>query len=119
MHRIFAAGIAVMALGGCNYAFDLRAETAYGEGRYLETAERLERHEPELARLGPVRQARYGLYRGLASLKLGDREAARRWLSYTRDREERRMRLSVEQRRKLELGWAEVEGHPAARVPLR
>ena len=104
--------ITVIATGGCYYKFDLRAETAYREGRYLETAERLERYELEVATLGAGRQARYGLYRGLANLRIGDRVVARRWLAYTYDVEKRQPTLAPDQRALLDAGWTELQGPP-------
>lgn len=59
------------------------AETAYGEGRYLEAAEDLAQHETEVGQLSPARRAQYGMYRGLSLLKLGELDAARRWLEYS------------------------------------
>jgi hypothetical protein len=112
MRPIAAVGlIAMLAAVGCVYHFDLRAERAYSEGRYLETAERLARHEPEVDALGAERQARYGLYRGLAQLRLGDHVAARRWLSYAYEVERRQPTLGANQRALLDAGWSELSRH--------
>ncbi len=103
-----AALVAVMAAGGCAYTWDLRAEHAYSEGRYLETAERLSRYESDVPALGRARQARYGLYRGLANLRLGDHAEARRWLSYTYSVEKDAPTLAPGQRALLDAGWSEL-----------
>lgn len=81
-----------------------RAQTAYEQGRYLEVAESLARHEPELERLPTSKRARYGLYRGLALIQLGDPEEGRRWLHYARDLELSEATLSERQRQALSAG---------------
>jgi hypothetical protein len=55
---------------------------AYEDSRYLEAAEWLGAHEPQLAQLPAHEQAEYGIYRGLALLHVGDRAAAQRWLTF-------------------------------------
>ncbi len=67
--------------------FVRRAEQAYSDGRYLEVAETLAEREDELAALSPRQQANYGLYRGLALLKLGDDAGARKWLIFSEQTE--------------------------------
>ena len=71
-----------MALAGCGATFEERARDAYGEGRFLDAAERLAQCETDVAELPCRRRVRYGLYRGLALLELGDRAGARKWLRY-------------------------------------
>ncbi len=111
------AVIAIIGASGCEYSFDLRAEHAYREGRYLETAERLQRYELDVPALAHSRQARYGLYRGLAHLRLGEHVAARRWLSYTYDIEKTSPTLAPPQRALLDAGWTELDRQASALRP--
>jgi len=111
-----AVGLALMLLGPglalCPACSELsyvgRAETAYDQGRYLEVAESLARHEPDLDQLPMWKKARYGLYRGLALLQLGDPEEGRRWLHFARDVELKEATLTDDQRRALSAGLASL-----------
>jgi hypothetical protein len=112
MHRglglLFASAGAF--LGGCAVnTYVARAERAYADGRYLEVAESLERHEGDVQELPHDRQARYGVFRGLALLRLGDYEGAERWLSWAAQVERQMPTLSPDQRRLLDGGLAEVQ----------
>jgi hypothetical protein len=62
-----------------------RARRAYGDGRYLEAAESLAKHEAGVANLDPRQQVEYGMVRGLCVLVLGDAATAHRWLTYAMD----------------------------------
>ncbi len=98
-------GLSLLLLGACSdLTYVGRAQTAYEQGRYLEVAESLSRREPELDRLPKSQRARYGLYRGLALIQLGDPEAGRRWLHYARDLELSEATLSEPQRQQLSAG---------------
>lgn len=100
-----ALTLASIALGACVRPSVVgRAETAYEQGRYLEAAESLARHEINLESLPHAKRARYGLYRGLALLELGDPEAGRRWLYDARDAELQEPTLDERQRRALKEG---------------
>ena len=85
-----------------------RAKVAYEEGRYLEVAESLAARERELDELPAWKKARYGLYRGLSLMQLGDPEEGRRWLHYARDVELREATLDEEQRQALSRGLSEL-----------
>jgi hypothetical protein len=87
-----------------NLHFVNRAETAYQQGRYLEAAESLARHEKEVDELTRDKRARYGLYRGLALMELGDPAAGKRWLYYARDVELEEPTLNDRQRQELQAG---------------
>jgi hypothetical protein len=50
-------------------------------GRLPQALGELRRLEPGLAAAGEADRARYGLYRGLTELALGDARAAERWLT--------------------------------------
>ena len=101
----FAGGL----LAGCAAPWLSRAESAYDEGRYLEVAEDLARHEKEIDGMPDSQRARYGLYRGLALMKLGDHGGARRWLGYARDVQDKDDgALDDTQESRLEGGWTEL-----------
>ncbi len=74
----------VLLTGACTVYVN-RAESAYNEGRYLEVAEQLAKREAEVRQLGERDRARYGLYRGLALLKLGQYDDAKRWLGLAQE----------------------------------
>jgi hypothetical protein len=54
----------------------------YQERSYIEAAEVFERTQNRLTSMDPVDRARYGLYRGLTLMALGDLRGAERWLDY-------------------------------------
>jgi hypothetical protein len=100
---------AMALLGACEVnTYVGRAETAYSDGRYLEVAESLERHENDVPTLPADRQARYGVFRGLALLRLGDYEGAQRWLRWASEVEQQQPSLTSDQRKLLDTGLAEV-----------
>lgn len=66
-----------------------RGRALYADGRFIEAAEVFEHSEAQLDRLVPEERARYGLYRGMTQLRLGDLDAAARWLHYASSNEER------------------------------
>jgi len=85
--RVFSWFVCVLvaaALLGCS-GYLGRAKRAYSEGRYLESAERLEKHEPDVRELSPRKQIDYGIYRGLSLMMLGDYVGAEMWLTYARE----------------------------------
>lgn len=99
---------------GCA-AFIGRAKKSYTEGRYLETEERLSKHEPDLPYLANDKQCLYGLYRGLALLALGDGAGAQRWLGFSLDIERQNPgSLRPEQRAMLDRAWADLAAAPRA-----
>jgi hypothetical protein len=109
--RVAAVVVLIAIANGCGYSFDVRAAEAYREGRYLDTAERLARHERELPSIAQARRARYGLFRGLAALRLGDRGEAARWLGYAYEMERTAPTLPADQRLLLDAGWRELALH--------
>jgi hypothetical protein len=103
---LLGAGLSGCALlSGCTMTYVQRAETAYDEGRYLEVAEQLAKREADMPNTTSGQRARYGVYRGLSLLRLGDYDGAERWLSYARGLEQQ---LNDEQRAKLDAGVAEL-----------
>jgi tetratricopeptide (TPR) repeat protein len=61
-----------------------RGTNLYADGNYIEAAEVFERTENRLPNLEAPEQARYGLYRGLTLLVLGDLQGAHQWFSFAR-----------------------------------
>jgi len=100
-----AATLGCTLLSGCTMTYVQRAETAYDEGRYLEVAEQLAKREADMPNTSSAQRARYGVYRGLALLRLGDYEGAERWLSYARGLDQQ---LNDDQRTKLDAGVAQL-----------
>ena len=84
------------------------AETAYQDGRYFEAAEGLAEREHEIPDLTPRQQARYGVYRGMSLLQIGDYEGAHRWLLYAKLLEDKKPTLSSRQKRLLDGGFTEL-----------
>ncbi len=96
---------------GCVITYVGRAQTAYVDGRYLEVAEDLAAHEDEVGRLSRSNKVRYGMYRGLSLLRLGDLENSHRWLRFAYDIEDAgpRPTLRPRQRMVLDAGWARLK----------
>jgi hypothetical protein len=59
-----------------------RGAVLYQQHNYIEAAETFERTQSRLALMEPGDRARYGLYRGLTFMALGDLRNAERWLDY-------------------------------------
>jgi len=59
-----------------------RGTALYRQQNYIEAAEAFERTQERLVAMKPVERARYGLYRGLTFMALGDLHGAERWLDY-------------------------------------
>jgi hypothetical protein len=107
----FIAVIASAALAGlgCGGGYIGGAKRAYGQGRYLEAAEKLGQHEDEVPELSPRRQADYGIYRGLSFMMLNDYPAAMEWFAFVYDVERRAPgTLRPDQQRELDHGWGQV-----------
>jgi len=75
-----AAGCLAVTLA-CSSAVG-RGTTLYQQQNYIEAAEAFERTQERLVTMKPVERARYGLYRGLTFMALGDLRGAERWLDY-------------------------------------
>jgi hypothetical protein len=104
MRRPGAVLISAFALFflGCGGGYIGSARTAYQDGRYLEVAENLGKHEHEVRTLSPDGQADYGLYRGLSLMMIGDHAEAGRWLDLAATIEEKQPgTLRPEERREL------------------
>ena len=105
-----------LAAAGCGGGYIGGAKRAYGQGRYLEAAEKLGQHENEVGELSPLRQADYGIYRGLSLMRLNDYPAATYWFEFVYDVERRSPgTLRPEQQRELDQGWDQVtqgDGRP-------
>jgi hypothetical protein len=121
--RLVAAAWVVAMVSACTPPMK-RVETAYGDGRYLEVAEDLAHSESELSRLSIDQRARYGVYRGLSLIKLGEYDEAHRWLQYAYEVEKHRATLEPHQRQALDQGWASLRtlrapgaAHPDAAHP--
>ena len=97
----------VLLTGACAVYVN-RAESAYNEGRYLEVAEQLAKREAEVRQLGERDRARYGLYRGLALLKLGQYDDAKRWLGLAQEQKVSGTLLTKRQQHQLQLGLAAI-----------
>ena len=81
---------------------------AYDDGRYFEVAEALAAREDDMRDLPAWKRARYGVYRGLALLRLGEYDDAEAWLIYARDLDDAHQTLASHQRKRLEEGLAEI-----------
>ena len=91
-----------------------RGADFYQQGRYIDADQVFEHTEPLLLRWDATERARYGLYRGLTYLALGDVSMARRWLRYGAKLDATELdRLTVSERELLEDSLRSVSG-PAA-----
>jgi tetratricopeptide (TPR) repeat protein len=116
-----------IVITGCGSSIG-RGTTLYQQQSYIEAAEVFERTQSRLTMMDPVERARYGLYRGLTLMALGDLRGAERWLDYAEAqehgqpgllaREERAMlthgRMDLGERRQAE--WPKPEPHWAQGV---
>jgi hypothetical protein len=75
-------GLFLAVLPGCTHYVG-RGSDLYYQGRYIEAAHVLEMSEPQLRGAEAGERAVYGLYRGATLFRLGDIDAARRWLEYS------------------------------------
>ncbi len=100
-----ALGAMLCSCGG----YVARGRRLYHEGRYIESAEVLQRHEEDLVDESPRRQAEYATYRGLSNLVLGNYPEAHRWMNFAWEVERRFPgALRPEHRVDLERGWWEL-----------
>ena len=67
---------------GCTHYVG-RGSDLYYQGRYIEAAHVLEMSEVRLRGAEAEDRVTYGLYRGATLFRLGDLDAARRWLEYS------------------------------------
>lgn len=102
-----AAVIAALLLSCGGYV--ARGRHLYQEGRYIESADVLARHERDLVDESPRRQAEYATYRGLSNLVLGNYPESYRWLSFAYAIEQRFPgALRPAYRIDLDHGWREL-----------
>ncbi len=94
---------------GCGGSRVARGVSLYEERNYIEAAEAFERTQSRLVSMKPVERVRYGLYRGLTLLALGDLRGGERWLDYA-DVQQRLepVVLPVEERAMLARGRTEL-----------
>ena len=102
-----AVVVAAGALAGCT-VYVQRAESAYHSGRYLEVAEVLAERETEIDGLTRAQRTRYGLYRGLALIQLGESKAAERWLRFAQMQQTAAPTLTPMQLKELQKGFESV-----------
>ena len=68
----------------CGAHYVTHGTALYDDGHYVEAAEVFEKTEQRLASSSSSERARFGLYRGVTFLKLGDVPHAAHWLGYAR-----------------------------------
>lgn len=109
----FAAIVLVpvmLSLSGCARDPVQRGTNLYADGHYIEAAEVFERTEDRLPAMSTEEQARYGLYRGLTLLVLGDLRGAHQWFEFAGNIERQhpgalgKQRLELLERGSYELG---------------
>jgi hypothetical protein len=81
LSRSTLAACTLAAVLGCTSSVNRGAEL-YAQSSYIEAAEVFERTQGRLYQMDDADRARYGLYRGLTFLALGDMQGAERWLVY-------------------------------------
>ena len=84
-----------------------RGNVLYADGRYVEAAEVFEHNEVSVATLDGRERARYGLYRGMTLLKLGDIDGAAKWLYYAQAQTPGS--LTQPDQRALQLTWEQLD----------
>jgi hypothetical protein len=82
LEAVAAAAVACLTSLGCASSTVTRGADFYQQGRYIDADQIFEHNERMLASWETSERARYGLYRGLTYLALGDLPMARRWLRY-------------------------------------
>jgi hypothetical protein len=84
--RLSSLILVCIVMTGCGSSIG-RGTTLYQQRSYIEAAEVFERTQNRLASMDPIERARYGLYRGLTLMALGDLRGAERWLDYAEAQE--------------------------------
>lgn len=88
-----------------SYPYDL-----YRQQHYIEAEDVFDRSETQLETQPLEERARYGLYRGMTLLALGDVERAQQWLGYATDLQRRQPAvLTSDDRHLLQLGWQKLD----------
>jgi hypothetical protein len=107
--RILLVAAATALLPACG-GYVARGRHLYNEGRYIESADVLARHEDDSRGEPPRRQAEYATYRGLSMLVLGDYPEAHRWMQFAYSIENKYPgSLRPDFRRDLDHGWMQLQ----------
>lgn len=100
----------LLCSSGCARDPVQRGTNLYADGHFIEAAEVFERTEDRLPEMSAEDQARYGLYRGLTLLVLGDLRGAHQWFEFAGNIERQhpgalgKQRLDLLERGSYELG---------------
>ncbi len=98
-----------LSMSACSGSFQ-RGIDLYAEGRWVEAADVFDHYEYRLTDSDATDRARYGLYRGLTMLALGDLRDSERWLNYATQAERTTPGLlEPSHRYLLDWGWRELE----------
>ena len=96
-----AVGYMVLPLSlACGSAVG-RGTALYEQRSYIEAAEAFESTQGRLVTMKPVERVRYGLYRGLTFMALGDLRGAERWLDYADEQQRTQPKLLPDNERDL------------------
>ena len=106
---LLLAAILALWVTSCG-GYVTRGRKLYHEGRYIESAEVLQRHENDLRAEPPPRQAEYATYRGLSMLVLGNYPEAHRWMRFAYEVERSHPgAMQPAWRRDLDQGWKQLQ----------
>jgi len=83
---------AILFTAGCGSCVG-RGVALYQERSYIEAAEAFERTQSRLSTMETADRARYGLYRGLTFIALGDLRRGEQWLDYAEAQQQARPNL--------------------------
>jgi tetratricopeptide (TPR) repeat protein len=111
MPRAFwVGGLVLVGLSTACASNTDRGRALYADGRFIEAAELFEHSEPQLAELEPRERVRYGLYRGMTLLRLGDLDRAARWLHYAQTTAAKSPEaLDANERQALSVAWQQLD----------
>ncbi|MGC4066317.1 MAG: tetratricopeptide repeat protein [Polyangiaceae bacterium] len=120
----WVGGLLLVGLSTACASNNNRGRALYADGRFIEAAELFEHSEPQLVELEPRERVRYGLYRGMTLLRLGDLDRAARWLHYAQSAATKSPdALDGNERRTLTLAWQQLDvarsREPRTPDPLR
>ncbi len=108
-HWYALALVACTGVVSCGGGYIARGRHLYYEGRYIESAEVLARHERDLVHEDASHRAEYATFMGLSLLVLGDYPGAHRWMGYAYSIEESVPgSLKPAHRMALDRGWREL-----------
>lgn len=116
LRGLLVVGTLAFFVSSCG-GYVARGRRLYHEGRYIESAEVLQRHERDLTAEPPKRQVEYATYRGLSMLVLGNYPEAHRWMQHAYNVERTHPgSLQPTWRRDLDQGWQQlqlqIQSHP-------